>query len=258
MGTVIAMSDSPPGASTHRDLWAGIDLKIENADFHFDGMKKALQPPERPPYTVRRLIRRNWHTPFYAHLDAFLSAARSVPELIRCCFGVDDSSKMKDWFNALDREERERRREFGDKFKADYDAFCALPLGTARHISQHRTGFAPVEVMVSGRFGIYAGGPIKPIPTSETRELPPKYGGLQKPIAVEPSWRHFHIDSKPLFETCGEYLGQARALVRQARALAEKVHGASKLTLRIPMMPISHSSGSRSVIPIDPDQCGVA
>src|SRR5258707_15050409 len=31
-------------------------------------------------------------------------------------------------------------------------------------------------------------------------------------------------------ETCGEYLGQARALVSQARALAEKVHGASKLT----------------------------
>jgi len=28
--------------------------------------------------------------------------------------------------------------------------------------------------------------------------------------------------------------------------------------LRIPMMPISHSSGSRSVIPIDPDRCGVA
>jgi hypothetical protein len=24
------------------------------------------------------------------------------------------------------------------------------------------------------------------------------------------------------------------------------------------VMPISHSSGSRSVIPIDPDQCGVA
>jgi hypothetical protein len=43
------MSDTPPGASTHGDLWAGIDLKIENANFHFDGMKKALQPPERPP-----------------------------------------------------------------------------------------------------------------------------------------------------------------------------------------------------------------
>jgi len=29
-------------------------------------------------------------------------------------------------------------------------------------------------------------------------------------------------------------------------------------SLRIPTMPISRSSGSRSVIPIDPDQCGVA
>jgi hypothetical protein len=224
------MSDTPPGASTHRDLWAGIDLKIENADFHFDGMNKALQPPERPPYTVAAIIGRNWHTAFYAHLNAFLSAVRSVPDLIRCCFGVDDSSKMKDWFNALDYEERERRREFGDKFKGDYDAFCALPLGTAWHISEHRTGFPPVEVMVSGRFGIYAGGPIKPIPTSETRELPPEYGWLQKPIAVEPSWRDFRIDGKPLFESGGKYLDRARALVSQARALAEKVHGASKLT----------------------------
>ena len=32
----------------------------------------------------------------------------------------------------------------------------------------------------------------------------------------------------------------------------------TKREVRIPMMPISHSSGSRSVIPIDPDQCGVA
>ena len=30
------------------------------------------------------------------------------------------------------------------------------------------------------------------------------------------------------------------------------------IDLRIPTMPISRSSGSRSVIPIDPDQCGVA
>jgi len=30
------------------------------------------------------------------------------------------------------------------------------------------------------------------------------------------------------------------------------------LIVRIPTMPISRSSGSRSVIPIDPDQCCVA
>jgi hypothetical protein len=79
-------------------------------------------------------------------LDAFLSAVCSVPELIRCCFGIDENSKMKAWLKALGRKERERRREFGAKFKADYDKFCASPLGTARHISEHRTGFAPVEV----------------------------------------------------------------------------------------------------------------
>jgi hypothetical protein len=215
---------------THYDLWAGIDRKIENAGFHFNGMVKALRSPERSPYTVAALIGRNWHTAFYAHLDAFLSAARSVPELIRCCFGVDDSSKMKAWFEALDREERERRRDFEAKFKADYDAFRALPLGTARHISEHRTGFPPVTAMVSGRFGIYLGGPTKPIPTSETRELPPEYAGMEKPIAVQPSWRDFHIDGKPLFETCRDYLDRARTLATQARALAEEVHGDSELT----------------------------
>jgi hypothetical protein len=35
-------------------------------------------------------------------------------------------------------------------------------------------------------------------------------------------------------------------------------HARNWVRLRIPTMPISCSSGSRSVIPIDPDQCGVA
>ena len=138
---------------------------------------------------------------------------------------------MRDWFNALDREERERRHDFEAKFKADYVAFCELPLGAARHISEHRTGFPPMTATVSRRFGIiYHGDPIKPIPISETRELPPEYARLEKPTAVEPSWRDFHIDGKPLFEACREYFDRAQALAVQARALAEKVHGANKLT----------------------------
>jgi hypothetical protein len=92
--------------STNRDLWAGVDLKLDNASFHFEGMGQALQRPERTAYTAALessgvLIGDNWHRAFYAHLDAFLSTARSVPELIRCCFGVDDGpkpKKMKDWF----------------------------------------------------------------------------------------------------------------------------------------------------------------
>jgi hypothetical protein len=232
------MSDTRPGPPTHRDLWAGIDLKIESASFHLDGMGKALQRPEQTHYNVvlesaGQLSGGNWHITFYAHLDAFLSATRSVPELIRCCFGIDPSQKMQPWFDDLDREERERRREFGDQFKADYEAFRALPLGTARHISEHRTGFAPVTVMVSGRFGIYAGSPIKPIPTSEMqRELPDSNmpPGMEKPIPVQPSWQDFDIDGKPLFETCRDYLDRARFLINAARALAENVHGDSKLT----------------------------
>jgi hypothetical protein len=225
---------------TYHELWAGIALKLESASFHLDGMEKALQPPETTAYTVvlessGALIGGNWHRAFYAHLDAFLSSSRSVPELIRCCFGVDDRPrKMKDWFDALRPDEQKRRREFGQKFKSEYGAFRALPLGTARHISEHRTGVLPVAVTVTGRFGLtYIGGPTKPIPTSEMRELPLESNippGIVRPIPVRPMWTDFEIDGKPLFETCREYLNQAQALTSQARALAEKVHGAGKLT----------------------------
>src|ERR1700726_582976 len=100
--------------STHSDLCAGIALKLESASFHLDGMEKALQPPETTACTVVQessgaLIGGNWHRAFYAHLDAFLSSSRSVPELIRCCFGVDDRlRKMKDWFDALHPDEQKR------------------------------------------------------------------------------------------------------------------------------------------------------
>src|SRR5438128_1113714 len=192
-------------------------------------MSKALQPPER---THRRValesagvvFGRGWARPFYAHLDAFLSASRSVPELIRCCFGIDLGGRTtKDWFDALDPDEQKRRREFGDKFKQHYAALRALPLGTARHIGEHRTGFPPVTVTVAGRLGIiYEGSPIKAIPTSETRELPPEYAWMSRPIPVEaPNWKDFDIDGRPLFETCRDYLDRAGTVISQARALAE-------------------------------------
>jgi hypothetical protein len=159
-------------ASTHRDLWPGIDLKLENALFHFEGMGQALQPPERTAHTVvlessETLIGGNWHRAFYAHLDAFLSAARSVPELIRCCFGVDDGArKMREWFQALDPAEQTRRREFGDRFRPHYDAFRALPVGAARHISEHRTGVPPVTLPRSRAASVShtVAGPRSPSP----------------------------------------------------------------------------------------------
>jgi hypothetical protein len=41
-------------------------------------------------------------------------------------------------------------------------------------------------------------------------------------------------------------------------AESERAQADAAGEFRIPMMAISHSSGCRSVIPIDPDQCGVA
>jgi hypothetical protein len=65
---------------------------------------------------------------------------------------------------------------------------------------------------------------------TEAREMPAEYGWMAKPTPVQPSWKDFDIDGKPLFETCSDYLDRARALVAQARALAKEVHGDSQLT----------------------------
>jgi hypothetical protein len=224
-------------ASTHRDLWGGIDLKVASARFHLDRMVKTLQPPEPTAHLVAleaagAIIGGMWHEAFYAHLDAFLSTARSVSELIQCCFGVDRRVKeMREWFRTLDADEQARRREFERKFQANYDAFRALPLGTARHISEHRTGAPPVTVTVTGLFGLtYSGSPTKPIPTSEAREMPPELPFMQRHTPVRPMWNDFQIDGKPLFETFHSYLESAQALITRARALADEIHGENELT----------------------------
>jgi hypothetical protein len=218
----------------HHDLWAGIDLKLENALFHFEGMGKALRAAEPKPIDValRSFGGGNWHRAFYAHLDAFLSAARSIPGVIQCCFGKDDGNKItKGWFACRDASEQKRRQEFSEKFKQAYDAFRSLPLGSARHISEHRTGFPPATVTITGRFGItYSGNPITPIPPSETRELPPEYAGIARPTPVVPRWTDFEIDGQSLFPMCSCYLDAAQSLINLARDVAKEVHGDSNLT----------------------------
>jgi len=97
-------------------------------------------------------------------------------------FGVDPHPTMRKWHEHQDADERKRRSEFQEKFKLDYNAFRKLPLSAAQNISEHRTGAAPVTVKVSGRFGVvYDGSPTRPIPTSETREMPSGFGFLSTP-----------------------------------------------------------------------------
>ena len=216
----------------HDELWAGVESKLENSAFHLDRMGQSLQPPERTHMNAALeasgvILTTNWQRALYAHLDAFLSTTRSVPEIINCCFGQDSSQQMKSWFDKLSPDEQDRRRDFSKQFKANHVKFRAHDLSQARHVSEHRKGYAPVEVAIKGFFGVvYTGSPVKPVPTSETRVIDnPEYAFLAKPMPLRPSWQDFTIDGKPLFDECGAYLERARTLIAEARTISAKVHG---------------------------------
>jgi hypothetical protein len=221
----------------HDELWAGVEFKLQSADLHLRNMGQSLQPPARTGHNVAiqsmgTIIDTRWQISFYAYVDAFLSATRSVPEVIKCCFGYDANSVMAQWFNRLSAEEQARRKEFSRQFKLDYEKFCRLPLGTARHISQHRTGYAPVSVKISTLLGVtYTGGPITLVPASETRHIPvAELQFLAKPSPIQPTWTDFTLDGEGLFPACRAYIGSARDLVVEARQTAAQVHGHKALT----------------------------
>ena len=224
----------------HEELWAGPELKLQYAQFHFVEMGQVLQPPERTAYHVAQMaagaiIGSVWQNRFYAHFDAFLSTTRSIPEIIQCCFGEDQSRAMASWLKGLAADERRRRADFRRAFTRAYDQFRALPLSNTRHVIEHRTGVAPVEVAVVTFFGVtHVGGPTKRVPDSEIRTaLDPELQWMMetRPIEVPtPNWQDFKVDGQPLFATVQAYLNAAGTLVGVARVLATTAHGTSNLT----------------------------
>jgi len=223
----------------HEHLWAGVYLKLQHAEFHLQQMGRSLEPPERTATNVAlqmagAILDTGWQRSFYAHLDAFLSAARSIPEIVQCCFGVDEGHPdMKAWFRNLPHAERIQRGEFKKQFKPAYDSFRALRLGTLRHISEHRAGVAPTKVTVSGLFGVtYIGSAVDRIPLSETRQISnPDLSWMDRPIPLrQPNWDDFELEGQPLFPVCQEYLNGAGEIVRTARRIADAVHRASSLS----------------------------
>jgi len=220
----------------HDKLWAGVELKLENARFHFGKMGQSLEPPECTAINVAlqsagAIIDTNWQRSFYAHLDAFLSTTRSVAEVIKCCFGYDTASQMKGWLANLSSDEQDRRRQFSNKFKEDYGRFIELPLSTARNISEHRRGYPDVTVSINGMLGvIYKGGPTNPVPISETPKIDdPNLAFLTRSRPLHPMWSDFQIDGQGLFEACDAYLANAQELINAARRIAQQVHGDSAL-----------------------------
>jgi len=223
----------------HEHVWAGVHLKLQHAEFHLRRMGQSLEPPERTATNVALqaagvILDTGWQRSFYAHLDAFLSAARSIPEIVQCCLGVDEGHPdMRNWFAKLPDDEKVRRQEFKKRFKAGYDSFRASRLGTLRHISEHRTGVAPATVTISGLFGVtYVGSPVDLIPLTETRHIThPDLSWMDRPIPLrQPSWDDFELEGQPLFPACQEYLDGARALVNTARHISDVVHGTMSLS----------------------------
>ena len=221
----------------HQHLWSGADLKLDHARYQFERMGKALEPPAHTAMNVvleisGAMVGGMWHRAFYASLDAFLSASRSIPEIVQCCFGVDTGHPtMRDWFKNLDSGEQERRLKCKERFKPHYDAFRGLPLGTARHISEHRQGFAPVTLTITGRFGLtYVGDPITHIPMSEAGAADSQHPWMNKSLAIRPKWTEFTIDGKPLFEACDAYVTAAQALINEGRTIVQAVNGNGPLS----------------------------
>jgi hypothetical protein len=227
----------------HSDLWAGIDLKLENSAFFSEKMGKALMPPDLTPINAAILstgaiIETHWQRSFYANLDGFLAMVRSVPEIIQACFGEDrGSAPMKAWFDGLPPAEQTRRKAFSTQFKMALDGFRKLSLSNARNISLHRTGVAPVEVNITGRFGVsHIGTPIKHVPTVESARIIAgddpalQWAATLPPVPVQPVWTDFKIDGKPLLAECQSYLQDARKLVAHARNIVQQIHGNDALT----------------------------
>jgi hypothetical protein len=150
------------GAIMHEDLWAGVAWKMDSANFFLQQMQRALDRL-RDAQTARAeaagvTVSAQWETPFYANLDAFLAMTRSVPDIIQWCFGVDrvmsEKRWLKPWFDSLLSSEQTRRQNFSIRFKQYYDTFRDLPMTNARNITLHRAGYAPVQVHITGLFGV--------------------------------------------------------------------------------------------------------
>jgi hypothetical protein len=220
----------------HDELWAGVTFKLDNARFHFGKMGQSLGPP---PNTYENVVQQSagaiidtgWRLSINAYLDAFLSATRSVAEVINCCFGHDPNWRLKGWFDSRSPNEQCRRRQFSELFRDDYQQFVKQALSTERNISEHRRGFPKVSITITGMFGRYHGDLVNPVPITESPKITdPDLAFLARPRPIYPTAGDFKIDEYDLFEACRAYLKRAESLRASAQAIAQQVHGDKPLT----------------------------
>lgn len=235
--------------------WVGVEFKLGEAAFYLGEMRQDLTPAiARPglqasvPYMSApgTLVITPWQPRLYYHINAFLAATRSVPDIIQAWFGLDPQvnsrPSWRQWLPRLPAGEEDRRRRFQDSFRVLYEGFAQLPSSKARVVSVHRHGMPPVEVAVSGIFGIYQGGPAQALPSADVRpgpvgNSPAEYVPVisSPAIPLVPTLADFWLrDSSgatyALFPTCEGYLQAAGTAVAEARKIAAAIHGNRPLT----------------------------
>lgn len=234
----------------HDDLWSAVEHKLEGAEFFFREMGQDIVPPHlnNPQLAAIAatgvIVDNAWQRKFYHHLDAFLAMARSIPEIIRCCFGIDPDRRMRSWISSLNCSEVTRRQTFQAQFEPHRCTFTALPLSGARNITLHRTGVPPVEVRVIGRWGAYTGGPLAAIPQSELLPIVAgndpalQWAATEPPRPVQPQPADFWLlipagsvaSRVQLFPECRSFLDASRQLITDAHRITNAVHGSQPLT----------------------------
>jgi hypothetical protein len=229
----------------YEHLWLGVDRRIEEALHYYLEMGKALQPPENTHWNVALMaagavLDTRWQDRFYTSVSTFLAKARSVPSIIEACFGKDSGIRhippMMDWWGGLTADERRRREEFSDQFRADNKAFRDHDLTKERDACEHRRGFANVEGEVVGFFGTkHIARPDLRIPPSECRELGPNEAPalafLLRPRPIDPPrWDKWTICGKPLFEASRAYLQLASEIRGRAQVICDSVHSGKHLS----------------------------
>jgi hypothetical protein len=224
----------------HDALWAGVNLKLDHADFYFEQIGRALVTPDRTRMSVVLEASgadvSHEKRPFYAHLASFLMMTRSVPDVIQWCFGKDkmfDAKSRRPWFKGLLIDEQTRRTTFSRKFEKSYQKLSSHPLSEARNIIVHRVGVADVEVRIRGRYGVvHIGNAVKRAPAAESRPVVTgddpgeQFAATLPPLPVVPNFSNLLIDgSRPLFDECRAYLALAHDVVAEGRNIAQAVHG---------------------------------
>jgi hypothetical protein len=235
----------------HDDLWVVINKRVEAAAFFLNEMSRDIQPPSASAPHQPQLgatlatgvvVSHPWQEKFYYHFDAFLAMTRSVPEIIRWLFGVDDKFRpFLRWLTGLNAAEQARRGNFQSQFDKAFDSFVRMPLSDVRNGTLHRTGVAPVEVRVIDRWGtLFVGTPLQQIPLTESLPASAPLSAAGEPLQqLEPQASNFLItitsggttSTVGLFPESQKYLGAARKLVVDARKISDAVHGSDALTM---------------------------